>query len=107
VTAESIALGIDPELLRVILITDSDWDSTVTLDEDWDVSAVLTVEFPDYGGGTVWTAVITGPDAVFHADASVADAIPKDSEALVRYVDSTTSARGQIWWDGTVVRRRA
>lgn len=93
-----INLGLQPETLRVILVTGADFLCTLRLSENWPGSTVLSLVFED---GAEWDATISTTDAVFSEDKADADLIAGQSVVKLRYVNGTTD---QIWAIGTVVR---
>ena len=91
-------LGLEPEDLTVHLTTGADFKSTVVLAGGWPTGASLKLEFE---GGTIWTATISGTDAVFDEDKAVADLIASGTAVALKYVLDTSE---QTWATGSVVR---
>lgn len=100
----STVLGIDPEPLRVILVTGADFYCTRTLTvagvaTSWPVGTTLSLVFDT---GETWTASISTSVATFNVDKAVADLIADGTGVRFKYVNGTTD---QTWEIGTVKRR--
>jgi hypothetical protein len=91
-------LGLQPETLRVNLVTGADFLCTLRLNDNWPTGTTLKLVLP----GTSWTATITGTDAVFSVDKATADTIADGTAVSLTYTNGTVD---QTWALGTVVRR--
>jgi hypothetical protein len=94
---EGIRLGLQPDLLRVILSAGSDFTTTLQLDTSWPVGSTLTLVV----GTLTWTATISGTDAVFSVDKAIADTVVDGTAARLVYVNGSSD---QVWARGTAVR---
>lgn len=96
----SIVLGNAPESLRLILVSDADFVSTLTnSDGNWSGTASIELRFDD---DTVWPAVIAANTATWNVDKAVVDAVPSTVRKVSLFY--TDGAADLCWAKGTVAR---
>lgn len=96
-TINSMVLGYQPEALHLILVTGSDFTTTLTLNEPWPDGSTLVLKV----GDLTWNATISASDATFSVDKAVADTVSDGAAARLLYTHGTTD---QVWAIGKVVR---
>lgn len=94
---EGIHLGIQPELLRVLLSSGADFTTTLRLNSAWPGGSALTLVV----GTLTWTATIAGTDANFSVDKAITDTVADGTAARLVYTNGSTD---QVWARGTVKR---
>lgn len=96
---EGIYLGLQPETLRILLTTGSDFHCILSekTGAAWDVGASIKLDLD----GTVWAATISGADATWIVDKAQADLILAGTKAKLIYTNGSVD---QVWAVGEVVR---
>lgn len=95
----AITLGNEPEQLRVVLVRDGDFVSTLTnADGNWSPTAVIDLRIGDL---VVWPATIVGDVAAFDVDKVAVNQVLDDqvSKVSLFYTDGTADL---CWARGTV-----
>lgn len=96
-------LGIVPDDLTVNLHADAPFASTLANDDgDWPAGTVVELRFLGNGGTVApatWTAVLTGPSALFSADAADVN-MRANNEPVELRVNEFCWASGQVAFYG-------
>lgn len=98
----SFRLGTKPETMTLVLCRGADFASTLhNTEDDWPVTAEITLSIGNGHSPVTWTSTLAGPDATFSETSDTVDALIKTKPTKVKlyYVDGSIDV---LWAVGSV-----
>lgn len=98
-----ITLGSEGEQLQVVIPVDADFVTTLTASSPWPVGTTIELHFsdPTLSSPTIWTASVSGSDAVFNVPKSTVQAVVVARLPIARLIYSPGGSGTLLWGHGT------